>query len=165
MKLGLRVIGLGAFAMALATAQNLPSPDAVKTLARISEATAIILSGEGAGRLTAIGTAVVIRPDGVLLTSYHGLKNAREVQVRLKNGEVFDHVTLIGLDERRDVACVRIAASKLPCLEPGTRQGVQPGEVAYAVTNSGGLNWSATQGIFSATRMADEVAVRVKATA
>jgi len=36
-------------------------------------------------------------------------------------------------------------------------QDVQPGEVALAVTNSGGLSWSATQGIFSALRLADEI--------
>src|ERR1039458_1193654 len=49
------------------------------------------------------------RSDGVLLTSYHALKNAREVQVRLKSGETFDRAVLMGVDERRDVAAVRIS--------------------------------------------------------
>lgn len=100
---------------------------------------------------------MVVRPDGVLLTAYHGIKGAREVQIRLKNGEVFDHATLIGADERRDIACLKIAATKLAYLESGTADSTRPGDVAYAVTNSGGLEWSATQGIFSALRMADEV--------
>ena len=144
-------------ALALANAQDAAGLNAVKILARASEASAIVLAGEGAGRLTSISTAVAVRPDGVLLTTYHGLKDAREVQVRLKSGEVFDNATLIGVDERRDVACVKIAASQLAYLEAGTGRDVQPGAVAYAVTNSGGLSWNATQGVFSAFRMADEV--------
>ena len=157
MDISLRAIGLGILALAGANAQSAPLPGAVETLARISEATAIVLAGEGAGRLSSISTAVVVRPDGILLTAYHALKNAREVQVRLKSGEIFDHATLVGLDERRDVACLRIAASKLAYLESGTAQSVRPGDVACAVTNSNGLKWSATEGIFSALRMADEV--------
>jgi serine protease Do len=86
----------------------------------------------------------MVRPGGVLLTSYHALKNAREVQVRLKSGETFDHAVLLGVDERRDVAAIRISAVNLPSLPIGTVQNTKPGEVAYAVTNSNGLTWSAT---------------------
>src|SRR5262249_50704924 len=125
---------------------------------KVSEATAIVLSGEGAGRLTAISTAVVVRPDGFLLAAYHALKDAREVQVRLKSGETFDRVTLVGVDERRDVAAIKISSANLPALNIGSGQNTRPGDVAYAVTNSNGLSWSATQGIFAAMRMADEIA-------
>jgi hypothetical protein len=157
MKVRSQPIVIGVIALALANAQDTSPPNALQTLARIGEATAMILAGEGAGRLTSISTAVVVRPDGILLTAYHGLKDAREVQVRLKNGEVFDQATLIGLDERRDVACLKIAASKLAYLQPRGGRSIQPGDVVYAVTNSDGLSWSATQGIFSAVRPADEV--------
>ena len=132
-------------------------PNSPDVLAHVSEATAIILSGEGAGRLTSISTGVIVRSDGILLTAYHALKNAREVQVRLKSGEVFDRAVLLGVDERRDVAAVKISASNLPSLAIGDGQNTRPGEIAYAVTNSGGLTWSATQGIFAAMRMADEI--------
>lgn len=151
-----RVIGLVLVGQLLHSQTTAPSnsPD---VLAHIGEATAIILAGEGAGRLTSISTGVVVRPDGVLLTSYHAIKNAREVQVRLKSGETFDRAVLLGVDERRDVAAIRISAVNLPSLPIGTAQNTKPGEVAYAVTNSNGLTWSATQGIFSATRLADEI--------
>jgi S1-C subfamily serine protease len=157
MRLRFGLPGLGAVAALLGHAQVAPAPEAEKTLLRIGEATAIVLSGEGAGRLASIAAAVVVRPDGLLLTSYHGLKNAREVQVRLKSGDVFDHATLIGLDERRDVACLKITASKLAFLEAGMGRNVRPGDLAYAVTNSGSLSWSVTQGTFSELRLADEV--------
>jgi S1-C subfamily serine protease len=152
----LRVSGLVLVGQLLHS-QTTPPPGSPDVLARVSEATAIILAGEGAGRLTSISTGVMVRPGGVLLTSYHALKNAREVQVRLKSGETFDHAVLLGVDERRDVAAIRISAVNLPSLPIGTAQNTKPGEVAYAVTNSNGLTWSATQGIFSATRLADEI--------
>jgi hypothetical protein len=48
-------------------------------------------------------------------------------------------------------------AGNLPSLMIGVGQNTRPGEVAYAVTNSNNLSWSATQGIFSAFRLADEI--------
>ncbi|MGD0499389.1 MAG: S1C family serine protease [Bryobacteraceae bacterium] len=152
-----RIIGVVLLFAPLLRAQNPASPNSPDLLAHVSEATAIVLSGEGAGRLTSISTAVVVRSDGILLTSYHALKSAREVQVRLKSGEIFDRAVLLGVDERRDVAAVKIGASDLPSLAIGAGQSTKPGEVAYAVTNSNGLAWSATQGIFAALRMADEI--------
>jgi hypothetical protein len=150
---------IGAFLLLLPglQAQDSQGPSSPDVLAHVSEATAIVLSGEGAGRLNAISTAVLVRPDGILLTAYHVLKNAREVQVRLKSGETFDHVTLLGLDERRDIAAIRISAVNLPSLITGSAQSTRPGDIAYAVTNANGLTWSATQGIFAAIRMADEI--------
>src|ERR1039458_4031806 len=119
-----RIIGLVLLFGPFLRSQNTPPPNSSDVLARVSEATAIILSGEGAGRLTSISTGVIVRSDGVLLTSYHALKNAREVQVRLKSGETFDRAVLMGVDERRDVAAVKISAGNLPSLTIGAGQGI-----------------------------------------
>jgi len=156
-KIRLQVVGVVLLFGPLLRSQNTPEPGSQEVLARVSEATAIILSGEGVGRLTSISTGAVVRSDGVLLTSYHALKNAREVQVRLKSGETFDRAVLLGVDERRDVAAIKISATNLPSLTLGAGQNIRPGEIAYAVTNSNGLTWSASQGIFAAIRMADEI--------
>jgi len=137
------------------TAQVAPEPSEV--IARVGAATVLVLSGEGAGRLSSISTGVIVRPNGVLLTAYHGVKEAREVQVRLKTGDVYDHAVLIGADERRDVAALKIAATNLPTLPLGSSADAKPGEPAYVVSNSNGLAWSASSGIFSASRLADEV--------
>jgi hypothetical protein len=153
----LQTIGVVLLLGPLLRSQSIPPVNSSDVLARVSEATAIILSGEGAGRLASISTGVVVRPDGVLLTSYHGLKHAREVQVRLKSGETFDRAVLLGVDERRDVAAVKISAANLPTITIGAGQNARPGEVAYAVTNSNALTWSATHGIFAAIRLADEI--------
>jgi len=138
-----------------AAAQEVPSDSEV--VARISAATVLILSGEGAGRLSSIGTGVIVRPNGVILTAYHAVKDAREVQVRLRTGDVYDQAVLIGVDKRRDVAALRISAASLPTLPIGVGAEAKPGESAYVVSNSSGLAWSASKGIIAALRLADEI--------
>jgi hypothetical protein len=75
----------------------------------------------------------------------------------MANGDVFDRVVLLGSDERRDVAALKISAGALPTLVPGSSAGVAQGDPVYAVTNADGLTWSATEGILSAVRPAEDV--------
>ena len=139
------------------SAQEAPPAAASEILARATSASVLILTGEGAGRLQATASGIMIRNDGVLLTAYHVIKDAREVQVRLKNGDVFDQVELLGFDVRRDVAALKISGRNFPTLPIGSAETTKVGDAVYAITASGGLTWSATQGIFSALRPAEEV--------
>jgi hypothetical protein len=133
------------------------APDSKQVFERTSAATVLILTGEGAGRLHSIATGVIISKDGVILTALHTVKGAQEVQVRLANGDIFDRVELLGADERRDVAAIKISAGGLPALTAGSSATLSQGDSVYAVTNAGGLAWSATEGILSAVRPADEI--------
>lgn len=140
-----------------AAQQSAGAPDSKAIFEHARAATVIILAGQGAGRLTSIATGVVISKDGVILTALHAIKGAAEVQVRMANGDVFDRVVLLGSDERRDVAALKISAGALPALVPGSTASLAQGDPVYAVTNADGLTWSATEGILSAIRPADEV--------
>jgi hypothetical protein len=120
--------------------------------------TVFILAGEGAGRLNSTSAGIVIRSNGVILTTYHSIKDVKEVQIRLRSGDIFDHVVLLGADERRNVAALKIAATNLPVLAQRSSSDFKQGEIVYAVSNSGGFAWSAGKGILSVSRMADEVA-------
>lgn len=104
-----------------------------------------------------LGTALVVRPDGVLLTAYHVVKDAHALQVRFKSGEAFDQVQLLGVDARRDVAAIRITASGLPVLPVVSAARVSPGDAVITVSHPQALPWSVSSGVFSAYRMADEV--------
>jgi hypothetical protein len=141
----------------LAAQETSPAPDAKGIFEHVKSATVIILAGEGAGRLRSIATGVVISKDGVILTALHAVKGAAEVQVRLPTGDVYDRVELLGSDERRDVAALKISAGALSFLAPGSTSALAQGDPVYAVTNADGLTWSATEGIVSAVRPADEV--------
>jgi serine protease Do len=98
-----------------------------------------------------------VQADGLILTAYHLVRDAAQVQVQLKSGEVFDRAELLGVDERRDTAALRITAHGLPALAVVSVEGAKPGEAVYVVSNPAGLGWTASSGIFSALRSADEV--------
>jgi hypothetical protein len=153
----LQFIAVAALAASLAAQEAAPTQNSTAIFERTEAATVIILAGEGAGRLRSIATGVIISKDGVLLTALHAVKGAAEVQVRMANGEVFDRVQLLGYDERRDVAALKISGGALPALASGISVNLAQGNPVYAVTNAGGLVWSATEGILSAIRPADEV--------
>ena len=67
----------------------------------------------GNGQLSGMGSRLVVRSDGIVLTANHVVKGC-EVQVRLKNRDVYDRVELVAAEERRDVAALRIPATGLP---------------------------------------------------
>ncbi len=137
--------------------QSQPSVDTQSLFARTKAATVIVLGGQGAGRLHSLATGVVISSEGTILTALHAVKGEAEVQIRLPSGDVFDHVQMLGSDERRDVVALKIAASGLSALSMGNSSTLVQGDPVYAVTNAGGLTWSATEGIVSAIRPAEEI--------
>ena len=110
-----------------------------------------------AGRVNSIATGVIISKDGVIFAPLHAVKGAAAVQVRLANGEIFDRVELLGSDERRDVAALKISAGALPALTRRRLRNPGPGSPVYAVTNSSGLTWSTTEGILYAISPAEEI--------
>jgi hypothetical protein len=151
------VVAFSATSLLAAAKQTSPATDSQTIFERTKAATVIVLAGEGAGRVSSIATGVVISKDGVILTAWHAVKDALEVQVRMADGDVFDRVQLLGFDERRDVAALKISAGALPALTPGSTVSLAQGDPVFAVTNANGLTWSATEGILSAVRPADEV--------
>lgn len=149
-------LALGFAVLPLSAQQAAPS-QTTDILEHTKSATVIVLAGEGAGRLQSIATGVIVSKDGVILTALHAIKGAAEVQVRMANGEIFDRVELLGSDERRDVAALKISAGGLPNIARSSNTALVAGDPVYAVTNANGLAWSATEGIISAIRPADEV--------
>ncbi len=148
---------------AYAGPQNYSDPQAPSVLTgeqvvdRVSPSVVLVLVGNGTGGLAGTASGVVVRSDGLLLTAYHVVKNAREVQVRFKSGETYDSVELVGADERRDVAALHIYARDLPVLPPGKVEDLKPGEPVFVISNPLGLAWTASSGVLSEVRPADEV--------
>lgn len=128
-----------------------------QVIERVSPSAVTILVGKGDGQVAAIGSGIIIRPDGVILTTHHLVNGMREVQVRLMSGEVYDHVEWIASDERRDAAALRISAVGLPVLPVAGSANVSPGVPVFVVSTGAGLPRTASAGILSATRQADEV--------
>src|SRR5215467_12819273 len=94
---------------------------------RVSPSAVSILVGKGDGQVAGAASGVIIRSDGVVLTANHVVRGMREVQVRLKSGEIYDQVELISSDERRDVAALRIPATGLSVLPMGSSASAASG--------------------------------------
>ncbi len=151
-------ITLLAAAFPIANAQTTaPALSGDQVVERVSPSAVSILVGKGDGQVAGVASGVIIRSDGVILTANHVVRGMREVQVRLKSGEIYDQVELIASDERRDVAALRIAATGLPVLPIGNSANAPSGATVFVVSNAVGLPWTASSGILSATRMADDV--------
>lgn len=127
-----------------------------KVLEKAMPSVVLVLTGKGDGLLQKFGSGVIIRSDGVILTAYHVVKDATQVQVRLKNGEIFDNVELLGYDERRDVAALKIPATDLPAAPISTDE-IKGGEKSFVISNPQGLNWTVADGLLSSMRLADEI--------
>ncbi len=120
---------------------------------RAYPAVALVLTGRTPGQTA----AVVVRQNGILLTAYHVVKDAYAVQVRFKSGEIFDQVQLLGVDPRRDVAAIKIIAAALPALPVAVAAQAKAGESVFVVSHPASLSWSASSGVISAFRIADEI--------
>ena len=95
-----------------------------------------ILTADG-GQAKAVGSGLIVRSDGYILTPYHLVKGAQDIQIRLRNGETFDKAEIVSTDERRNVALLRIKAAGLKVI-PGTgTEENQVGSNIVVVANSG----------------------------
>lgn len=96
------------------------------------------------------GSGVVVKADGYLITNTHVIEGARSIVVRLKNGESYP-ATLIGKDNRTDLAVLKIEAANLQPVILGDSNGLTVGELAVAIGNPlGELGGTLTEGIISA---------------
>lgn len=96
------------------------------------------------------GSGFLITPDGYLLTNFHVVRDAAEVQVAFEDGTVLP-ASVVGSDAHTDLALVRAGASgTLPHLQLGSSAQVRAGQVAIAIGNPLGLGHTVTTGVVSA---------------
>ena len=109
------------------------------------------------------GSGVIIDPDGYIVTNAHVVQGALRVQVLLRatetgapgksilksRGKVLP-AAILGLDSETDIALLRIEGTKLPYMELGDSDLVNPGELVLAFGSPFGLDNSVTMGIVSA---------------
>lgn len=97
----------------------------------------------------ALGSGVVISPNGYILTNNHVVENAKEIQVALNDGRSFT-AKLVGTDPQTDVALLKIDATNLPALTLADSDAVEVGDVVLAIGNPFGIGQTVTEGIVSA---------------
>ncbi len=105
-----------------------------------------------------LGSGVIVRPDGLVVTNDHVIENADEIRVVLADRREF-RAEVVVRDSRTDLAVLRAAAGKqLPHLELRDSDTLEVGDIVLAIGNPFGVGQTVTSGIVSAlARPADGV--------
>lgn len=96
------------------------------------------------------GSGVVLDQEGHILTNYHVIEGARQVEVTLFDGNSYD-ASLVGADPINDIAVLHVSAPKtiLYPVKMGDSSALRVGMRVFAIGNPFGLERTMTTGIIS----------------
>ncbi|MCU1293407.1 MAG: peptidase and chymotrypsin/Hap [Bryobacterales bacterium] len=113
-------------------------------------------------RQNAIGSGIILDPDGYIITNAHVVERAQKIRVALPEPDGTSpldmppegkrkvlEAKLVGTHKDTDLALLKVDAHNLPVLPLGVTRPVYPGEVVLAVGSPEGLQTSVTMGIVS----------------
>jgi serine protease Do len=103
-------------------------------------------------RIQGLGSGVIVSKSGYILTNYHVIAGAREIEIRLSDGKMFT-AQISGADSSSDVAVVKITGDipeNLPVAYLGNSDSLRPGDIVAAIGNPFSLTSTITSGIVSA---------------
>jgi S1-C subfamily serine protease len=95
------------------------------------------------------GSGFIISSDGFIVTNHHVIDGAEKIRVILSNGQVLT-AELKGSDPSTDIAVIKVYSDNLHTLAFADSDRLQVGQIAIAVGNPLGLQYTVTSGIISA---------------
>jgi S1-C subfamily serine protease len=101
------------------------------------------------------GSGFIIDKEGHILTNYHVIADARQVEVTMHNRKRY-RATIVGTDRSHDLAVIQISAPDLSPAVLGDSRNLQVGQKVYAIGNPFGLSGTLTTGIVSSIRPVQE---------
>jgi S1-C subfamily serine protease len=101
------------------------------------------------------GSGFIIDHEGHVLTNYHVIADARQVEVTLHNRKKY-RASVVGTDRSHDLAIIQIKAPELQPMALGDSRNLQVGQKVYAIGNPFGLSGTLTSGIVSSIRSVQE---------
>lgn len=102
-----------------------------------------------------LGSGVIVREDGYILTNNHVVKGASVLEVVLSDDRKME-AKVVGTDERTDLAVLKIEATGLVAAKLGKSSSMEVGDWVIAIGSPFGLAQTVTAGIVSATNRNDQ---------
>ena len=118
--------------------------------ARVNPSTVTVIATMEDGSAS-VGTGVIMTENGYVLTNAHVIVGAESGYIVCSTGAYYE-AELVGLDEEKDLAVIKVEASGLPAAEFGDSDALTVGDTVYAIGNPLGveLRGTLTDGIVSA---------------
>lgn len=107
----------------------------------------------------ATGSGFIVSENGLVATNYHVIEGGNGLRLKLSNGEIYDRVSVLDADARRDLAVLKIPAVGLPSLPFAPVDSATVGDDIYVMGNPMGLEATFSTGIVSANRLWDGVQI------
>ncbi|MBB5216424.1 S1C family serine protease [Parapusillimonas granuli] len=98
---------------------------------------------------TNLGSGVIVREDGYILTNYHVIEAADAIEVALSDGRQ-TRAAVVGADPESDLAVLKIDLPDLRAIAFNGSHEVRTGDVVLAIGNPFGVGQTTTMGIVSA---------------
>lgn len=95
------------------------------------------------------GSGFIISTDGLIVTNNHVASNAEKIRVTLQEGQSYIP-DIVGFDAYSDLAVLKVDGQGLKALFFGNSDKLQAGQMAIAVGNPFGFNYTVTAGVISA---------------
>ncbi len=108
-----------------------------------------------------LGTGFVADPEGRIITNYHVVQGAKSGTVRLANGDVYDDISIINYDARKDLVVLKIKGFKLPTVRLGDSETAVVGQKVTVIGHPEGLTNTISDGLVSAIRPDEEHGCRL----
>lgn len=146
-KIALAVITTTAFAQN----ERQYSPRSASEVARLVASTVVTVQTP-----LGFGSGVILDPSGVVVTNLHIIQGKTQVKLTLHNGDIYDSVAVVGLDERRDLVLLKIEAFNLKSAVFGNSDEIESGEDVVLVGTPKDNDLTVSEGVISALRDSDK---------
>ena len=154
-----------------AAAPSVVSISAIRTNQQSFERTEDSQANLYLGERVSLGSGVIIRDDGYILTNFHVvdsliiqvdeiLFDTFDTEVTLHDGRKVP-ATVVAWDKLHDLAVLHINLDHLPPIQLGDERGLQVGDVVFAIGYPRNIGQSVTQGIVSALNRNTDASVSV----
>src|SRR5206468_9870716 len=102
----------------------------------------------GSRQVQSEGSGFIVRRDGYIFTNFHVVEGADKIDVKLRDGRNFQ-ATVVGTDEKTDIAVIKIDAKDLPVVQLGDSDSARVGQFAFAIGAPFKLDYTFTYGVIS----------------
>jgi S1-C subfamily serine protease len=104
--------------------------------------------GKSKAESESVGSGVIIRSDGVIITNSHVVTGADRIVVSIGDKKL--PATVVGADKDSDIAVIKVDKGNLPAARLGSADQLEVGELAVAIGSPFGFQRSVTAGVISA---------------